>query len=72
MGEVGSRVDDVIRGMIAIGRLQPGDRLPSERVLVAALNATRSTVRLVLVRLVAEGLVRSERRGAYVVCEPKA
>jgi DNA-binding GntR family transcriptional regulator len=72
MGEVGSRVDDVIRGMIAIGRLRSGDRLPSERVLVAALDASRSTVRLVLVRLVAEGLVRSERRGGYVVCEPKS
>jgi len=58
--------------MIASGRLKPGDRLPSERTLVADLSASRSTVRLVLVRLVAEGLIRSEHGRAYFVCEPKA
>lgn len=67
MGEVTGRVEGAIRGMIASGELGPGDRLPSERRLVADLSASRSTVRLVLVRLVAEGLVRAEHGRAYFV-----
>jgi DNA-binding FadR family transcriptional regulator len=68
VGEVTARVETALRQMIASGDLKPGDRLPSERTLVADLGASRSTVRLVLVRLVAEGLVRSEHGRAYFVC----
>jgi GntR family transcriptional regulator len=53
--------------MISSGQLKAGDRLPSERTLVADFRAARSTVRLVLVRLVAEGLVRAEQGRGYFV-----
>jgi DNA-binding FadR family transcriptional regulator len=72
VGEVTAAVEAAIRGMITSGKLKPGDRLPSERTLVANLGASRSTVRLVLVRLVAEGLVRAEHGRAYFVCDFKA
>jgi GntR family transcriptional regulator len=63
-----ARVEGALRGMIESGQLRPGDRLPSERTLVSDLSASRSMVRLVLVRLVAEGLVRAEQgRGYFVV-----
>jgi GntR family transcriptional regulator len=71
LGEVTGRVEEAIRSLISSGKLSPGQRLPSERTLVAQLGASRSTVRLVLVKLVAEGLVRSEHGRAYFVCEPK-
>jgi DNA-binding GntR family transcriptional regulator len=66
---VTARVEETIRGWITSGDLKPGDRLPSERTLVSDLDASRSTVRLVLVRLVAEGLIRSEHGRAYFVNE---
>jgi DNA-binding GntR family transcriptional regulator len=72
LGEVTERVEGAIRGMIASGALAPGDRLPSERTLVADLDASRTTVRLVLLRLVAEGVIRAEHGRAYFVCKPKA
>jgi DNA-binding GntR family transcriptional regulator len=71
MGEVTARVETALRKMLASGDLKVGDRLPSERTLVADLDASRSTVRLVLVRLVAEGLVRAEHGRAYFVAEPR-
>lgn len=54
------------------GAVVPGDRLPSERTLVKDLDASRSTVRLVLVKLVAEGVVRAEHGRGYIVNRPKA
>jgi GntR family transcriptional regulator len=72
VGEVTERVEGAIRNKIASGDLAPGDRLPSERTLVADLDASRTTVRLVLMRLVAEGVIRAEHGRAYFVCEPKA
>ena len=68
MGEVTGAVEATIRGWIAGGELKSGDRLPSERSMVADLGASRSTIRLVLVRLVAEGLVKSEHGRGYFVC----
>jgi GntR family transcriptional regulator len=70
VGEVTAQVEGTIRNMIVSGQLKPGDRLPSERTLVSDLNASRSTVRLVLVRLVAEGLVRAEHGRGYFVNDP--
>ncbi|WP_327011638.1 winged helix-turn-helix domain-containing protein [Dactylosporangium sp. NBC_01737] len=48
--------------------LRPGERLPSERTLATELGAGRTTIRLVLVKLAAEGLVRAEHGRAYFVC----
>lgn len=37
--------------------LQPGDALPSERSAMTEMNSCRSTIRLVLTKLMAEGLL---------------
>lgn len=70
MGEVTQRVERAIREMVDDSdNLAPGGRLPSERTLSADLHAGRTTVRLVLMRLEAEGLIRSEHGRGYFVCE---
>lgn len=54
-----------------IESLEPGSAVPTERVLAADLNTSRTTVRQALVELVAEGrLVRRQGSGTYVA-EPK-
>ncbi|RCG32989.1 GntR family transcriptional regulator [Sphaerisporangium album] len=65
MGEVTERVERSIRELITSGDLGPGGRLPSERTLAAELEAGRTTVRLVLMKLAAEGIVRSEHGRGY-------
>jgi GntR family transcriptional regulator len=70
MGEVTAKVESTIRGWIDSGELPPGARLPSERQLAADLGAGRTTVRLVLAKLAAEGLVRAEHGRAYFVRTP--
>lgn len=61
-----ARVESEIRAEVA-GR-GAGDQLPSERQLAERLAAARTTIRLVLVKLAAEGLVRPEHgRGYFVV-----
>ncbi len=59
-------VEKAIRGLIE--EAGPGGRLPSERALAEGLEASRTSVRLVLARLAAEGLIRPEQgRGYFVV-----
>jgi DNA-binding FadR family transcriptional regulator len=70
MGEVTSKVENTIRSWIDSGELPPGSRLPSERQLSSDLGAGRTTIRLVLAKLAAEGLVRAEHGRAYFVCAP--
>jgi DNA-binding FadR family transcriptional regulator len=67
MGEVTARVELAIRGLVTSGEYGPQDKLPSERRLAEDLGAGRTTVRLVLTKLAAEGLVRAEHGRAYYV-----
>ena len=67
MGDKTELVELSIRGLIEAGELGPGRRLPSERTLAQELGASRTTIRLVLVRLVAEGVIRSEHGRGYFV-----
>lgn len=67
MGEVTARVEVAIRGLVTSGEYGPQDKLPSERRLAEDLGAGRTTVRLVLTKLAAEGLVRAEHGRAYYV-----
>jgi len=67
MGEVTVRVEDAIRALVASGEYGPADKLPSERRLAEDLSAGRTTVRLVLTKLAAEGLVRAEHGRAYYI-----
>ncbi|CAM3746728.1 winged helix-turn-helix domain-containing protein [Nocardiopsis rhodophaea] len=65
MGEKTDRVERAIRELITSGELGPGGRLPSERTLAKELDAGRTTIRLVLTRLSAEGIIRSEHGRGY-------
>lgn len=70
MGEVTERVERAVRELVEdADNLGPGSRLPSERTLASDLGAGRTTIRLVLMRLEAEGLIRSEHGRGYFVCE---
>jgi DNA-binding GntR family transcriptional regulator len=71
MGEVTERVESALRGRIAEGIYKPGDKLPSERSLVDELDAGRTTVRLVLSKLAAQGLIEAQHGRGYFVCSPK-
>lgn len=54
------QVERAVRGLIEAGQLGSGGRLPSERSLAQDLSAGRTTVLLVLMKLAAEGMIRSE------------
>jgi len=52
---------------IAAGRLKPGERLPTERELIARFGTARSRARRVLAQLEAEGQIsRTVGRGTFV------
>lgn len=53
------RVVEQVEEYITRGQLKPGDRLPSERALMAQLGVSRATVREALRVLESNGLVRS-------------
>ena len=67
VGAKTERVERSIRGLIESDQLGPGGRLPSERHLADELQAGRTTIRLVLTKLSAEGLIRSEHGRGYFV-----
>ena len=69
MGEITERVERSIRHMVE--ERKAGERLPSERKLAADLAAGRTTIRLVLMKLAAEGAVRSEHGRGYFVNDAK-
>ncbi|MGH3502431.1 MAG: FadR/GntR family transcriptional regulator [Nocardioidaceae bacterium] len=61
---VPERIADQILAAVAVGVLQPRQRLPSERHLSTELGVSRTSVRLALSRLAANGVVES-RRGRH-------
>lgn len=67
MGAKTERVERSIRDLIVSAQLGPGGRLPSERQLAQQLDAGRTTIRLVLMKLATEGLIRSEHGRGYFV-----
>jgi GntR family transcriptional regulator len=71
MGEKTDRVERTIREWIETGELAAGAKLPSERTLVTDLDAGRTTVRLVLAKLAAEGLVEAQHGRGYFVSGPE-
>ena len=62
-GPVGARLTLAMRQAIGTGQLQPGVRLPPERVLAKALHVSRPTVSRVIEELRGSGLV-SSRQGS--------
>jgi GntR family transcriptional regulator len=64
-------VVDELRASILDGRLDAGERLPSENELAARYGTSRPTVRRAIALLKAEGLVSTEQgRGAFVRPKP--
>jgi GntR family transcriptional regulator len=60
------RVADDLRDRIEAGELEPGDRLPSEPVLMSAHGVrSRTTIRTAVSALTGEGLITEDRRVAY-------
>lgn len=56
---------------VATGRLLPGDKLPSSRLLAESLGVSRSTTTRVYDQLISEGLLISEpKRGVFVSSLP--
>lgn len=65
------RAENVLAGLITRGNYEVGQRLPSERELVAQLGVSRTVVREAVGRLAGRGILRVEPgRGAYVVATP--
>lgn len=63
MPGVTRRIEEYYRDLI--GGIQPGDRLPSERSVVRLHETCRSTIRIVMVKLVTEKLVYSVHGKGY-------
>lgn len=68
-GTVSRRVHDSLRRKILEGDLQPGDRIPSERVLAEQYGVNRHAVREALKRLQQAGLIRITHGGATRVLD---
>ena len=63
------RIARTLRASIVKGRLQPGEALPSERVLAEKYDVNRSSIREAMKRLEAWGLVTIRHGGATRVTE---
>lgn len=72
MGEVTSAVEQTLRQRIEDETYKAGDKLPSERTLAAELGAGRTTIRLVLGKLVAVGLIEAQHGRGYFVSAQQA
>jgi GntR family transcriptional regulator len=73
VGEVADRIEQSILQSMLSGDLGPGAKLPSERQLAAEHAASRTTVRFVLVKLSAQGLIEPQHgRGYFVRASPAA
>lgn len=61
-----SKLMEYIKKEILMGRIKPGDRIPSENVLAQTLSMSRNTVRKAISILVNEGYLYTEHgRGTY-------
>ncbi len=66
---IAEKIAHTLRASIVKGRLQPGEALPSERVLAEKYDVNRSSVREAMKRLEAWGLVTIRQGGATRVAE---
>lgn len=64
-------IAEALRGDLAEGRYNPGDKLPTEAALSDRFGVNRHTVRHGISALVEEGLIRTRRgAGAFVAATP--
>src|SRR6266571_2884473 len=70
---VHAQIEDWLAELISVGRLAPGDRMPSEQDLAAWFGVSRMTLRQALAKLARRGLVTRTvgRRGGTFVAERK-
>jgi len=70
---VHGQIEDWLAELISVGRLAPGDRMPTEQDLAAWLGVSRMTLRHALANLARRGLVTRTvgRRGGTFVAESK-
>ena len=70
---VHAQIEDWLAELISVGRLAPGDRMPTEQDLAAWLEVSRMTLRHALANLARRGLVTRTvgRRGGTFVAESK-
>jgi GntR family transcriptional regulator len=68
LGDKTRQIEATIRGWVDTGELPPGAILPSERALAQEFGAGRTTIRLVLIKLTSQGIVRAEHGRGYFVC----
>jgi GntR family transcriptional regulator, transcriptional repressor for pyruvate dehydrogenase complex len=67
-GALYERIAEHVRGLIEAEKLQPGERLPSERKLAEMLGVSRVPVREAMRILAAQGLVEIRRgQGVHVL-----
>jgi DNA-binding FadR family transcriptional regulator len=69
-GSVYAQLAAILREDIQAGRLEPGQKLPSEITLVQRYGVARETARRAVALLRAEGLVVTRRGHGVVVKEP--
>ena len=66
------QIADELRERIVLGKLEPGEKLPSEADLVNEFGVAQGTVRQSLAVLRTEGLIVAEHgRGVFVRSRPK-
>jgi GntR family transcriptional regulator len=70
---VHAQIEDWLAELISVGRLAPGDRMPTEQDLAVWLGVSRMTLRHALANLARRGLVTRTvgRRGGTFVAESK-
>lgn len=67
-----ARISSQIARDISEGRILPGEKLPTERVLAKGLGGSRSVLREAIVQLRNEGLVKTRQGIGAFVTEPRA
>jgi DNA-binding FadR family transcriptional regulator len=67
VGTVTGELEARLRAMIE-SDYRPGQKLPSERAIAAEFGVGRTTVRLVLTKLAAKGLIEPQHGRGYFVC----
>ncbi len=68
---ISDQVFDQIRKLILQGKLDPGERIMSERELATALDVSRASVRDAINRLTAMGFLEQKQGRGTFVCLPK-